>query len=165
MSCVRENLCVSPSNRLPVKSDKGLNTFGCLLNGESWAYNKVVAINRYERHLLSEYRPINDYLHIHAIRAFGHKCDTVKQRVTLDVIDLKSGNPKLLETKRLFTDLLGCDDYRVDSNSFNKVDFHHIDDDAGIFSGSFIVTVINDFCEDTILISNGIFDVKADIIY
>ncbi len=162
------NPCVPPPAVVPSKTSKGLNTFGCKVNGKSWSYNPVPYFWNWEKGLYCVYTEPWDHVNIRATRNYKLSCDSVVQRITFS-IKYVNGNDslKMPFSSYIFQDFQNkCNgkikEYELDTIQPYGVHLFYKDLKKRIFSGTFYFTAISKDCLDTVRITDGVFDIVAD---
>lgn len=156
-----ENPCAALTEKLPNLTSQGNNTFGCKVNGEDWvAYKNIPLFNiNNEQKIGTSLNTGNDLLTIIANRDISMEgCDTLNQRMSLSIDSLLAGTPDFLAHTSLINYQESCS-YKIDTTKFNNVTITTLDTVNAILSGSFDLQFISNDCNDTILVTEGRFDV------
>ncbi len=162
------NPCVPPPAVVPSKTSKGLNTFGCKVNGKPWSYTPKFYLWPFERPLYCVYESSFTNLLIRAERNYLLSCDSVVQIIDLRIRNVgDSLNEYLGYNRRIFRDYVSIcngvtNDYELDTLQPYGLHLYYKDLKSRIFSGTFYFTAISKECQDTVRITDGVFDIVAD---
>ena len=149
-----------PLDELPPATQVGANTFGCLINGEPW-YNRGGSFNRpdlkagYAETLFGPHLSITAYAHNPSIADRKDRLLILYRNPTVSNFGADERWTEPFE----FT----YDDYvfyRLDTLSPVRLSLTRFDLQAQIASGTFEFTAINDELMDTLVVTEGRFDVE-----
>ena len=170
-SCGKEKV-VEPEPDLPPLTTTGRMTFGCYVNGEPWVA-KVPPFQPY-------YKPTGGGLHINndnLLLMFANKISTgnddyfeviqFRFNKNLDIgINYINYSQSAYKNFNRVNCLGEIGDYthEIDSTYSNNVEIFHFDLEKRIISGKFELRVVSLECRDTVLITDGRFDVKFTIV-
>ena len=160
-SCTKEDDGpTTPLDELPPATQVGANTFGCLINGEPW-YNRGGRFN--DPDLSAGYAETiyGLYFNVYA-RAYDPFISSESDFLRVQFKEPKVGDflpdDRWLEPLRLTYDNYIF--YRLDTLSRVDLTLTRFDLQNQIASGTFSFTVINDVLLDTLVVSEGRFDVE-----
>jgi hypothetical protein len=152
------------SNGLPPARQEGKNTFGFLLNGQTWmpqGFNGTANLSLYYDQTFS-----GGVFNLAAYRIINSSTG-IRQRITMYGDSIQSLQKIILPNKNRFglifrNDVSNCD-YDTDDSSVTVVggyfDIKKLDKTNNIFSGEFEIKLKMNGCED-VQISQGRFDVR-----
>ncbi len=148
---------LSPKEELPPATQEGLNTFGCLVNGEVWVPRGSInpSISKFTFYYDDE------LLNVAATRTIGSK--DISQSVSFRIEDCSyTGRYELttIESARArFSDLKKACMYQTDSTQTGTLTITKLDTINHIIAGAFEFTVWTEAC-DTIRVTDGRFDIQ-----
>ena len=156
-----DDTLTTPLDELPPATQVGANTFGCLINGEPW-YNRGGSFSRPD---LSASYTITSIEPLFSIRAYartaflGEGNDRVEIRIKNPISNrfyssIDSASISLRITNE--TNFI----YITDINSPMQIRLTQFDPRSQIASGTFEFTAINDELMDTLVVTEGRFDVE-----
>ena len=166
-SCKKEKV-VEPEPDLPPLTTTGRMTFGCYVNGEPW----VAEVPPFQPYHNTTGGGLNyDSLMV----IFGNKISTANDDHNSAIYLLFSLNKdsvpiniplSLRETDQTFINYKDtCNSkHQLDISYPNKVEIVHFDLEKRIISGIFNMRAYGVNCNDTVLITDGRFDVKFTIV-
>ena len=147
---------------LPEPTKNGANTFGCLVNGDSW----VATVDGFTESATDALFYLNTdgsaYLTLTGILDDDND---IRQTIR---VRFRAENFAINTKYRLDDEVKFRDDNRESSCSFitidtamhNEVVIKHIDEENRTISGTFEYTCREDECDETVVISEGRFDVQ-----
>ena len=148
---------LSPKEELPAATQKGLNTFGCLVNGEVWVPRGSInpSISKFTFYYDDE------LLNIAATRTIGSK--DIRQTMFLRVKDMADKGNYMLSNFEPggggYSDInLSCY-YETNSTQTGTLTITKLDTTNHIIAGTFAFTVWTEEC-DTIRVTDGRFDIQ-----
>lgn len=153
---------LSPKEELPPATQEGLNTFGCLVNGEVWVPKP--SINPAIHKLSYEYLKKEEYFQISATRFFNNNGIGVRQLITITINEgmTTTGN-YILDSpdkrKAKYVDLESGCRHLTDMTQTGTLEITKLDTVNHIIAGTFEFTVWTEGC-DTIRVTDGRFDIK-----
>ena len=166
-SCEKDPLNPEPADQLPPATMTGENTFGCLVNGEVW---RPYTENLWEGAINAKHDrgwPDCDQLLVSGKRRFTSDAELngiFNQSVILNVWCPKLGENKLTPSNGAFLYFQECGySYRIDTFSTYIMNITKLDVINNIASGTFEFTAIHDECQDTVIITEGRFDVDSSL--
>jgi hypothetical protein len=144
---------------LPYATTEGLNTMGCLINGEPWLPLKENIFGDIVYHI--PFSLTGDG----TLNLYGkHKNLELNKNETLRIAGfdvLSIGNYFYPSTTSYFVDFESCGDFSIDTTwAHNGFTIHHLSFENEIVSGTFEMRVVNPDC-DTLTITNGRFDLSS----
>lgn len=154
---------LSPQEELPAATQEGLNTFGCLVNGEVWVPKP--SINPSIHRLTYEYH--KGYFQIIAKRNFNDNGTGVRQTIAIsiesDTVKVDKVGTYKLDNQRekygYYSNLeLSCS-YKTTFEQTGTLEVPQLDTTNHIIAGTFEFTVWTEEC-DTIRVTDGRFDIK-----
>ena len=145
-----------PLDELPPATQTGANTFGCLINGEPW-YNRGGQFN--DPDVSAGYG--NNFLSVYG-RAIDPFISDKYDRINITFHNPSVGNSSPIPGWNLPFRLTYEDYvfYRLDTLSRITQSLTRFDLDMQIASGTFAFTAINDELMDTLVVTDGRFDVE-----
>ena len=141
---------------LPFATQEGLNTMGCLVDGEPW---KAI-----------EESPFGELSYVISFSLTGdgslYMYGIDETRMPNDGVSLSASGILEEGTYTITSTAIvyiadGCGGYGIDTTKVNQVEITRVDFDNEILSGTFFMTAVNETC-DTVRITNGRFDLSAD---
>ncbi|MDQ3142541.1 MAG: DUF6252 family protein [Bacteroidota bacterium] len=164
LSC-SNNYNVNPSNKLPPITMEGKNTFGCKMNGEVWLPYKSLGDISTGSVLNFSYNKSNQKFHLTAI----HAEKKYKELLQINIQLVKEGIYKNYVDSWRSDDVFYSDNdgelkyYIVDSTAIdNQIKITKFDSINHIISGEFYFTLYEINYKDTIIVSDGRFDLKLE---
>jgi hypothetical protein len=153
----------SNDGKLPAATTSGKNTFGCKINGKVWlpsgGYPWESPVNgKHDRGWVG-----CDQLFVSAIITYDDGDTSIHQEMILNAWCPVIGENEITPIKGAFTDFNGCGRYRVDTLSPHILVITKLDTANYIGSGTFEFKAINDDCKDTLVITEGRFDVDTHL--
>ena len=150
----------TPLDELPPATQVGANTFGCLINGEPW-YNRGGSFNRPD--LSAGFYTSNSRNYLSVLgRAITPFLSTRNDRVEILFTDPAEGMT-LTNTNWASPIRLTNEDYvfyRIDTSSYVKLSLTYLNLEMQVASGTFEFTAINNDIKDTLVVTDGRFDVE-----
>jgi hypothetical protein len=141
---------------LPYATSEGLNTMGCLIDGEPWLALRENVLGDIVYHI--PFSITNGALFIVGIDGREDPVDGITLSADgVDIIDSYSFASQLAAYEIEESE---CGFYNLDSTYFNFIEVIYIDFDDEIISGRFEMRVVNPDC-DTLTITNGRFDLSS----
>ena len=138
--------------QLPPITSEGLNTFGCLVNGESWV---AQVHNNIDDKLNINYNPYYDELQLRASKVTS----STDERFSFAIIDLSGvGEYQIHYLEDEFYDWKNNRAFSMDTTKIRRLTLDKFDADNNIASGTFEFTVFRQ--TDTLKVTEGRFDVK-----
>lgn len=138
--------------QLPPITSEGLNTFGCLVNGEPWV---AQVNNNIDDKLDVIFNPFTDELQFHADLITSNQDEFIVFAV--DNVN-NSGIYNLLGIGDIFLDFKNSKSYELDTTKVRTLKLDKFDTTEKIVSGTFEFTVFRQ--TDTLKITEGRFDAK-----
>ncbi len=160
LSCKKND--PAPVDQLPLATQTGANTFGCLVNGQPWTPQGTDGTSNYSVYYDPGYA--HGTLNIGVYR-YANSEPSSKQLITIYSDSLKNiGTYALTKNKHqeaLFKDrtTVGCEFFGGTYYRRGTLTITRLDLQAGIISGTFAFTLYRPGC-DTIKVAQGRFDKK-----
>ena len=139
---------------LPPITSEGLNTFGCLINGEPWV---AMTPNSFEDELDVIFDLPNNFLQIHSNIITDDRDEFLSFSIK-DVDMVKTYSIQYDDD--VYINFSSGISYGLDTLGINFVEITKIDTSSKIVSGLFEFTLINIEKNDTLFFSEGRFDSK-----
>lgn len=171
-SCNKDE-SLPPKPELPPFTTKGLNTFGCYINGEPWVaeippLSEIIGLRRLEAffHQVLVNPPRENYLGIRARKT--NQDGSLNQKLILEMLNVQNeGTYNLTYSEDSYWDIsFECSDldYELDTTALHGVNLLKFDSieifgsKYKIAAGTFEFTAINNECNDTLRFTDGRFD-------
>ncbi len=139
---------------LPPITSEGLNTFGCMVNGEPWV---AQVNNNIDDKLDVIFNPFNDELQLHAKLVTSNKDEQFNFGV-LNVNEEKEYQIPGIDPNGIFWDWKNSKSYTLDTSKVRSLKLNTFNTTEKIVSGTFEFTVFRG--NDTLKITEGQFDAK-----
>ena len=151
------------TGKLPPATMSGKNTFGCKINGEVWLPGGGTIWDGpiYAKHDMGWVGC--DQLFVPASHIFDDGETSIYQSISINVWCPKLGENIMTFNKGAYKDFKGCGEYYLDTLSTYKLNITRLDSVKFIASGTFEFTAINDDFKDTLVITEGRFDVDTHL--
>lgn len=158
---------------LPPKTQQGLNTAGCKINGKNWRprMGKPWTDTSFSSGVMQvEYgdigtNPNNPIFSIRLNRWFQHDCDTIMQNISFSSLNVHVGDKCLISNDRVYNDNRNCGEFSKIPDENNYLIIDYLDTVDRVIAGRFGFVAVNNCISewrgrDTVVATDGRFDIE-----